>query len=371
MSDEISVPDTPTLVDPAELELDDFVPDGASQEDQTLMAGQFKDLDEEPSTDQKAEPTPPVEPAPAGPGATQPAAAPAPAVAPTAQPTPVVQPVVTDAEAQKIMEATLKVVGDDVLLKVRGQEFDLQKLTPPEVKKYLQLGIRGYQVMDEYAAKNKELADKESLLNRGIEELQRIQATRGLGQPGGKIAIPPELQVNEFDTPETTKLKQDQVALLQEKAVLQEEQTVRRTSEVAAQEEQKILGDIETLKGDYPLASQDAVLALKLIFPRAPTEHLMMKSHQMLSSDDFFDKLLKARPDKLREIEESGVKKYLAQKTRVAPLPAKKSGGASAPVGAAKPRNAVGTVNPFADAKANILRHLKTLATEEAEEAPD
>lgn len=203
-------------------------------------------------------------------------------------------------------------VGEDTILKIKGQEYRVGDLPKDEVASYLQKGLRFYQRMEELAAKEKDLTKKEEILNRGAETVQRLMANQQGDASVETISTPSELQADEMDSDEVKALKKISSDLY--KKVNKLEKNYEQTSYQS--EWNRLEGEINSLTPDYPLASKEEVIAIKANYPNATVREIMEKSHNYYASDEYFDKVLAARPEKARELSEKAESNYLARKQK-------------------------------------------------------
>ena len=210
------------------------------------------------------------------------------------------------------MDDVIAAIGEDTILKIKGKEYRVGDLPKNEVAGYLQKGLRFYQRMEELAAKEKDLTKKEEILNRGAETVQRLMANQQGDTSVETISTPAELQADEMDSDEVKALKKISQTLFEKVNKLEKnyEQTSYQT------EWQRMEGEINSLTPDYPLASKEEVIAIKANYPNATVREIMEKSHNYYASDEYFDKVLAARPEKARELSEKAESNYLARKQK-------------------------------------------------------
>jgi len=136
-----------------------------------------------------------------------------------------------------------------------------------------------------------------------------LRGIQGTGAPKGGN-VPDFLKPGQFDTEEVAGLKQ---------FAAEQQQRLDRLEGNFSQRQQEeklrgIQGEVDTLYRDYPMASRDEVLAVKLAHPEVNTEDLMRMAHEYYSSKDHIDSALKHNPTYKREYEQEVIKQYLARK---------------------------------------------------------
>ena len=234
-------------------------------------------------------------------------------------------------------EDLLKVVDGQTVLRVKGKDYRVADLPKEELKGYLQQGLRFTQRMQEISDREKQIEEKEALVNRGAELVSRYLTAGGQlkGQPGSqeKVSeeVPAELQFTQYDSDEVRASKE--IAQGLHKQVVSLSQQVNNLSATFStrefqESERALLGQIDSLKADYPCASKDEVIAVKAMYPKVPIEKIMERSDQIYGGRDFLESVLKAHPEYRRELHEAGVKAYL-QKQGKTKLPAGTRSGTS------------------------------------------
>ena len=233
-----------------------------------------------------------------------------------------------EAEKESAVDDVIAAIGEDTILKIKGKEYRVGDLPKDEVAGYMQKGLRFYQRMEELAAKEKDLTKKEEILNRGAETVQRLMANQGVA-PQEAVSVPTELEADEMDSDEVKALKKISQTLF--KKVDKLEKNYEQTSYQS--EWNRLEGEITSLTPDYPLASKEEVIAIKANYPNATTREIMEKSHNYYSSDEYFDKVLAARPEKKRELSEKAESEYLARKQKTTGTKVARKQSASAGTG--------------------------------------
>lgn len=246
---------------------------------------------------------------------------------------------------------------------VKGREYDLRDLTPQEFKDRFSKAGRFYEHMEELSEREKAIQLKEQQVNQNALTVQQLMNQyRGGGASQPSANVPDVLKPDDLDDDKTKALKQTLSVALREIDTLKRGQTdtYYRT------QEQALLGEIDSLKKEYPLASTEEVIAIKAMYPNVDTRRAMAKSHEHYSSDDYLKKVFEARPDALREFSEDAVKKYQAKKTKskggMSRRPAKTSGTKKV---SSKERKPKGFDFDFDDAEAASLDFLKEKMNEE------
>lgn len=207
--------------------------------------------------------------------------------------------------------------GGTTKIKVKGVEKDLTDLTAEEIRVRLQKGDRFYDEMENLAVRRREMDAEQEQINQGSQQVSQLMARYGgTGEKAeSSVNLPAELKVNEaFDSSETKALK-GVIATLVTKVGTLEGGLTRQSSEAQST---ALIGEIETLKDEFPCLSAEQVIAMKAVAEmqgkNIPTRDIAEVCHRHYSGDKFFDSVLKARPDKLRELNETAVKNYLAKK---------------------------------------------------------
>ena len=200
-------------------------------------------------------------------------------------------------------------------IKVKGVERDLKDLTAEEIRVRLQKGDRFYDEMENLSVRRKELDEREKTINQGAEQVNSLMARyseTGV-KPDTAIAAP-ELQINAFDNEETKALKQYLTNLQGEVSNLKQT-SAEQSNRVQSQ---NLLSEIDSLKDEFPLLSKEEVIAMKAVAEMEgksiSARDIAEVSHRHYSGDKYFDAVLKARPEKERELKEKHIKEYLAKK---------------------------------------------------------
>jgi len=216
-------------------------------------------------------------------------------------------------EDKAIQDAVINVLGEDVKLKVKGGEYNIKDLSADEIKTYLQKGLRANQVFNDNAAERRQLEEERNRFNRDVQLLNdynsRIKST-GSDKRANQIDVPEFLKPNELDTDETRNLKQyiyDIQGQVSELRQGHDDSKVQRF-------ENDLRNEIESCRHDYPAASLEEVVAVKLMQPDVKVEELMRISHEHYSSEDFIQSIFKSNPDTFRAIEDKIIADYNRKK---------------------------------------------------------
>jgi len=239
-------------------------------------------------------------------------------------------------------------LGKDAKLKVRGKEYSLADFSPEDVKSFLQIGLRGTQRFQEVADKERTLAQREEQVTRAAQQLNTLMQRypKGIEQPGESQRmekLPPELEPGEYDTDEVKHVKAAAAQVWkQNQSLVGRLDNIEHGMQSAEEqrESQELLGEIVTLKQEYPLASVEEVIAVHALRPNIPVTEIVRKSHEIYSSRQHFDQVLKANPILRKEIKDEMVKEYRMEQQKLRRIPGKPSGGSAqaAPVIKPKPK---------------------------------
>jgi len=216
----------------------------------------------------------------------------------------------------KAAEQVLKYVGGDTLVRIKGTERPLKDFSPQEIVNWIQKSARADQVMQEAAAsrrqvetERRQLEEHRALLEKGAAMVQDQLGGRkdGETQEGN---LPDFMKPGQFDTEEVAALKRFSA---------QQQQRLDRLEGSFSQRQKTdqlrgIQQEVENLKKDYPMASLDEVLAVKLAHPEVSSAELMEMAHKYYSSQEHIDSAFKSNPTYKREYDEAVVKQYIARK---------------------------------------------------------
>lgn len=219
-------------------------------------------------------------------------------------------------EDEKIKEEVINYLSEEeggTKYRIKGKDYDLRDLSPKEFRQRFSLAGRAYQRMEEAAEKEKKLIERERIAEDGARRAQEIiRGQRDTSGEAGKVKTPDFLKEDADDTPNEAALKKMNIELLGRVDKLEkttEEQSIDAT-------EQQIHRQLDELVEEFPMASKEQIIAVKYNYPDANVKDIAERSHNERISDEYLDAVFKARPDKLREIEEKGIEKHLAKKTK-------------------------------------------------------
>lgn len=211
-------------------------------------------------------------------------------------------------------------LGEDgkgsTVVKIKGQDFDLKDVPPAELKHWFEFGGGGYKGFENNAVRTKELDRKEEVLNRGADQVNQLMARYGGAEGKTETAtLPKELEINDALDNDETKALKNVIGTLTTKISNLEGGLSKQASDVQSRE---LLSEIEVLKKEFPCVSPEQVIAMKAVAEmegkNIPTRDIAEVCHRHYSGDEFFDSVLKARPEKERELKEKHIKEYLSKK---------------------------------------------------------
>jgi len=226
---------------------------------------------------------------------------------------------------EKIKDDMIKYLEEtgDTKYVVRGKELDLRDLSAKELKDRFSKAGAFYNEMERLAEERKQMERDRSTLDRGAEQVQELMR-RYDKVSGGKAAeaVPEGLKPNEMDSEEVRLLKQARVEDLQRLDKLEKSLESSKYDSM----EQQLINQVKELQKEYPLASAEEVIAVKALYPDADLRTIATNSHNHYAGDEYFDKVLDARPEKARELKEKIIEEYLAGKAKSGKkIPRKKS----------------------------------------------
>lgn len=261
------------------------------------------------------------------------------------------------------MEDAIKHLDGKTKYIIKGKEYDLTDLTPQEFKDRFSKAGRFYEHMDELSDREKAIQLKEQQVNQNALTVQQLMNQYGKGGASPSANVPAFLKPDDLDDDNTKALKQTLSAAMQKIDNLErgQQDTYYRS------QEQMLLGEIDSLSKEYPLASREEVIAIKAMYPNVDTRKAMSKSHEHYVSDDYLNKVFDARPDARREFEEKAVKAYQAKKAKSGGMsrrPAKTSGGKKVSTKEKKPK---GFDYDFNDAEADSVDYIREQMNESNE----
>lgn len=268
-------------------------------------------------------------------------------------------------DSNQVAEAVLKHVGGDTLVRIKGVEKPLKDFSPQEIVNWIQKSARADQVFQEAAASRRQVEEERRRLEEERARLSQ-EAGQGRGREGSaeprKGTIPDFLKPGQFDTEEVTALKQ---------FAAEQQQRLERLEGNFSQNQQKdklrdIQHEVDELAKEYPMASRDEVLAVKLSHPEAPTEELMRLAHNWYSSKDHIDAAFKSNPTYKREYDEAVIKQYIARKQsakKIAGQPV--AAGSSSSKVAEKGKKPIRTFDDATKASHSYLREMRRVSEED------
>lgn len=209
---------------------------------------------------------------------------------------------VADSEEEQIRRDVLEVVGEDTILRVKGREFRAGDLTANELVKHLQKGIRSDQLFQDAAQERAELAQEKERIQRDSRMLESISPKPTRQQTN----LPKELQPMEGDSTEVRVLKETISNLSNQMSTL--ETSSKETA--SRQFEDQLLGQLDSLQKDYPCASIDEAVAVKVMRPNMDLEEIMEISHNSYRQGDHIERALEANPEFKREYDENVIAQY-------------------------------------------------------------
>jgi len=220
------------------------------------------------------------------------------------------------AEVQEV----LKQIENEKIVS-KGLEVPVKNLQPKEIIALLNKGLRFYQAMSENAKIKSELIQQTQQLQEALARVEEYknQLARQLEEARSKTTatMPKELEITEFDDPETRALKkaaQEQWKANQElaqKVAIFEQQL--QSSQVQERQKQ-IIKEIERLLPEYPLASPEEVLAVyALTNGRFSIEQIMLESHKQKANPEYVKKILQVSPEIKKALYDEITKEYLAK----------------------------------------------------------
>ena len=262
----------------------------------------------------------------------------------------------------KIREDILARVEDDTMLKIKGKEVRAGDLSKEELVMHLQKGIRADDLFNEVADMRRQLEQERALVSKGAQAVQQLIDQQGSPQKSQDPALTQvleKLKVDEFnDTPTEKTLK----VLASE--LVQEVDTLRRDVQQGKVHtyESEVVGEIRTLKKQFPLASVDEVLAVKTSHPDASLERLMEAGHNYYASLDFVKESLSNNPQAKREYDDEVIRNYNAQKGKTKNVPLRRSRTSGSEKVSTKARPKMGFNYDFDNAEALGMEYLKEVA---------
>jgi hypothetical protein len=215
------------------------------------------------------------------------------------------------------------------VIKIKGVERKISDLAPQEILLGIQKGIRADQIFNEMSGERKKLEEERALVEKGAvfvqQYMDRIQSGQGLGDQTVNPQLATLLQPNPDDTEEVQYLKQNLAANMNRMSQIENQY---RTTEHQARM-QGIASEVLGLKKDYPMASVDEVIAIKVARPNANTEDIMRAAHNYYASEAHINEAIASNPTFRREFEAEIIKNYLGKKQAAKKIPGEKSGASN------------------------------------------
>ena len=206
---------------------------------------------------------------------------------------------------------------------IKGKEYDMRDLTPQEFKQRFSLAGRAYQVMEEGAKDKKQIIERERLAEEGARRSQDIMR-RYDREPGKDDSnLPDILKPDDDDTDLEKSLKEMNANLYSKVDKL--ERGVEQQDDRA--KEQYLYRELDSLQEEFPMMSKSEVVAVKSMNEYSDVDIRLVaeNSHNERMGDKYLDAVFKARPDKLREIEEKAIERHLTGKPNVRKVSRRKS----------------------------------------------
>ncbi len=217
-------------------------------------------------------------------------------------------------EADLIKEDLISRLDGKTKYRIKGKEYDLVDVEPETILENLSKGGRFFESMEENAAEKKawseDLRKKEQFLI-GQAEILRQQVQNTIVEPKEE-ALPPQLEIKEFDSEDVKALK----------GVIATQHTDMQKFKTVLQEQSTSTGgrnldyEIDTAIKEFPLGSKEEIVAILATpeYSHVSIRDAAKASHEHYSGDEYFGKVLEARPEKLRQLKEQHIKEYLAEK---------------------------------------------------------
>ena len=245
---------------------------------------------------------------------------------PDAAASPVVSP--TD---KAIAEQVVRLMGEDVLLRVKDYEKKASDLNPAELVAFLQKGIRSDQLFQEAAAARKQLDADRALVEKGALAVQQMleQINAESSRKGPVTQIPEYLRPHPDDPEDVKAYKLAQLQLMDEVNAVKQQLV---SKEMQSNNQREVDTIVNLAKTTYPMASIDEVLAVKSVRPNINSEELLRASHNYYSSLDFVKKALESNPTAKREYDDEVIRQYVSRqnKAKTQTVAGKRHGSSSA-----------------------------------------
>ena len=220
-----------------------------------------------------------------------------------------------DKKTQEDVIKYLEEDGGDARYIVKGKEYNMRDLSPQEWKQRFSLAGRAYQGMEENAVVRKQLELDRQDIDEAARNSQEIMRKYGREPSGETEQVPDALKPNEDDTDEVSALKEMNANLYNRVDKLESD---GKQQNFKAQE-QDLYRQLDSLEKEFPMLSKSEVVAVKSMpeFANADIRTIAENSHNNRVSDEYLDSVFKARPDRLREIEENAIEKHLMKNPKV------------------------------------------------------
>ena len=269
-------------------------------------------------------------------------------------------------EAEKIKDDMIKYLDGKTKFVIKGKEYDLADISPEEIKNRFSLAGRAWEVMQENSETRKKLDQERKALEISAQQVQGLMNQYGTQRQEGvvkpTIALPDQLKPTEYDSDNEKALK-SVISTLYEKLDNVERNQQQQTRTVT---ERQLLGELDEIKKEYPLASKEEVIAIVANYPNVSMREAAELSHRYYSGDEWLNSVLASRPEKLREIKEQAITEYLTKKAKAQkvarPTSGQTSPGKSTEISRVKKK---GLKYGFEDAGADALEMLRGLPREE------
>jgi hypothetical protein len=224
----------------------------------------------------------------------------------------------------KIKEDMIKYLDDEgggTKYVIKGKEYDLRDLSPQEFKDRFSKAGRFYERMEELATKEKTLVERERTVEDGARRSQEIMRRYGTEGKADEVKLPKAYEPHEDDTDTERALKAENAELYKRVDAMEKssQQQVERMTE------NELMRQLDGLTKEFPMASKEQIVAVMYEYPDANIRQVAENSHNLLMTDEHFNAVLDSRPERLREIEEKAVEKYLAKKQGTTKVSRKRS----------------------------------------------
>ena len=228
---------------------------------------------------------------------------------------------------EKIKEDVIKYLSEKeggTKYVVKGKEYDMQDLSPQEFRDRFSKAGRFYERMEEISAKEKIINERERLAEDGARRSQEIMQKYGGGEPKDTSSELPEFFKPDADDDYETKAMKKAYNSLQSKVDKLERGQEERDFSV---QKQDLFRQLDSLEQEFPMLSKSEVIAVKSMPEYAGVDMRLIaeNSHNARVSDEYLDSFFKARPEKLRELNEKAIEGHLMKNPKVRKVSRKKS----------------------------------------------